>query len=488
MPQCPATPHAPRIRFCAGACVGVALLATQAAQGQQQDERRFERAIQQIERSGERFMIDTNLGLTERSVLDVGGFASFSFLNLTEGDGSSRRLLQPEISFYGRAVIDGAHTLFVRSRFQYRDFSQGDSFDEQGDRWTEPFVDRFWYEFDLAGAMRAYEGRNIDGNFNLRVGRQFIDWGQGLSLSESLYAGKATVQYGQFSVDGLIGQTPTDDSITDFDASRDDFNTQTKRAFFGGMVRYDTKSSHEIYGYALWQQDNNQDDEVPRAPLGVPVDFTYDSTYVGIGAQGSITTSLLYGTEFVYEFGKSFSDPLLGAQSREDINAFAGRFILTYLFKDRGQTRLQFEALVASGDDDRLVTTDTVGGNEPGTDDNAFNSLGFVNTGLAFAPVFSNLLAFRLGASTIPFATVEGMQQFQVGADIFLLNKFSANAPIDEPTNDDMFLGTELDLSINYRLTSDLALVGRYGVFFAGPAVEDDDVRHFIFGGVTLSF
>lgn len=476
-----------RLKLTAGACISLLLATPHAARGQQ-DERQIERTIEQVDRAGREMFVDTSLGISERSILDFGGFASFSFLNLNDGSGNSTRLIQPEISFYGRAVIDGAHTFFVRSRFQYRAFSEGDSFDEQGDRWTEPFMDRYWYEFNLAAAMGAYEGRAIDGNFTLRVGRQFVDWGQGLSLSETLYAGKATVQLGQFSIDGLIGQTPTDDSITDFDTSRDDYNTETDRAYFGGMLRYDTKSSHEIYAYALWQQDNNQDDETPRAPIGVPVEFTYDSTYAGIGAQGSITTSLLYGTEFVYEFGKSFSDPLLGSQSREDISAFAGRFILTYLFKDRGQTRLQFETLIASGDDDRLVTTDTVGGNAPGSDDNAFNGLGFVNTGLAFAPVFSNLLSFRLGASTIPFASVEGLEQFQVGLDVFFMNKFDSDAPIDEPTNDDMYLGTEVDFSVNYRLTSDLALVGRYGVFFAGPAVEEDEVRQFVYTGVTLSF
>lgn len=476
-----------RLKVASGACTGLLLAIAPVAQAQQ-DERQIERTIERIERAEQLQFVDTSLSIGERSVLDFGGFAALSYLYLTEGNGSSRSLIQPEVSFYGRAVIDGAHTLFVRSRFQYREFSEGDSFDGQGDRWTEPFVDRYWYEFDLRGAMQAYEGRDIDGNFNLRVGRQFIDWGQGLALSETLFAGKATIEYGQFAIDGLIGQTPTDDSITDFDSSRDDYNTETQRMFFGGMVRYDTRKSHEIYAYALWQQDNNQDDEIPQVPLGAPVDFTYDSTYVGIGAQGSITTSLLYGTEFVYEFGKSYSDPLAGAQSREDIHAFAGRFILTYLFKDKGQSRLQFETLIASGDEDRLVTTDTVGGNFPGTDDNAYNSLGFVNTGLAFAPVFSNLLSFRLGGSTMPFVNIEGLRQFQVGADVFFLNKFDSDGPIDEPTNQDMYLGTEFDLSLNYRLTSDFAIVGRYGIFFPGPAIVDDDIRHFLFTGVTLSF
>ncbi len=468
----------------AGLSVGLALVPSAQAQS---EERRFERAIRQAAAYGERFRVDTSLGVTERSVLDVGGFASFFALHLTDSDDNARRLLQPEVSLYARLAIDGAHTLFARARFQYRDFSSGDSFDERGDSWAEPIMDRFWYEFDLAGAMAAYEGRVIDGTFNLRVGRQFVDWGAGLSLSETLYAARPTIVTGPFSIEGLVGVTPTDRSITDFDASRDDFNSDTERAFFGGLFRYDTRTGHQIYTYILAQQDNNDGTE-PRAAIPPPVDFDYNSTYLGIGAQGAITQKLFYDAEFVYEFGDSRSDPLRGPQVKEDISAFAGRFLLGYLFGDVRQSQVQFEALFATGDDDRLVTTDTVGGNLAGTTDTAFNSLGFVNTGLAFAPALSNLLAFRLGVVSNPFADIESVRQLQVGVDLFLLNKFDSDAPIEEPTDNSMFLGIETDLSINYRITSDLALTARYGVFFPGDAIESQSVRHFVFGGVTLSF
>lgn len=474
-------------RGIAGAVVLLAGTTSVLAQGSD-TERRIERAIRQIE-TEEMFRVDTSLDIAERSILDFGGTLSFFGLHLTEGNGESRRLLQPELSLYGRAVIDGAHSFFVHSRFQYRDFSNGDSFDGKGDRFTEPFLDRYWYEFDYQAAVAAYEGRSIDGTVNIRIGRQFVDWGQGLALSEQLYAATPTIRVGKWSLEGVIGQTPSDESITDFDSSRDDYNTDTRRGFVGGLLRYDTRVGHQFYVYGLQQLDNNNDTE-SAVPLGVPIDFEYNSTYIGVGAEGSISTNWLYGAEFVYELGDSRSDPLRGLQESEDISAFAGRFVLTYLFRDTGQSRVDFETLFASGDDDRLSTTNTVGGNAPGTNDTAFNSLGFVNTGLAFSPSLSNLLAFRVGGSTLPFAEVEGLDQLQLTLDVFLFNKFDTDAPIEEPTTDDMFLGTEVDVGLNWRLTSDLALTARYGVFFAGPAIADgnDDVRHFVFGGVTLSF
>lgn len=475
---------------------GVALAPAEALA--QRQERRIERAIRTAEENY-RLKVDTNLSLAERSVLDVGGFASFVAMHLTDANENSRRLLQPEVSLYARGVIDGAHSFFVRSRFQYRDYSEGDSFDERGDRWTEPFVDRYWYEFDYARAVAAYEGRETDWNFNVRAGRQFVDWGQGLTLSETLYSVRPTVSIGRFSLEGLAGVTPTDDSVVDFDASRDGFNADTERGFFGGLARYRTRTDHEFYGFVLWQDDYNGGDK-PRAALDLDgdgvrdsVDFEYDSGYAGLGAQGSFSPQWLYGAEFVYEFGEGQSDPLrgtpAGAQVEEDISAWAGRGVLTYLLKDVRRTRVQAELLLASGDDDRFVTTDTVGGNEPGTDDNAFNAMGYANTGLAFSPALSNIIVTRIGFSTFPFIESESFRQLQFGFDLLIHNKMDEDAPIEEPTSNDRFLGVETDFSVNYRITSDLALIARYGAFFPSDTIESsEDTRHFVYFGITLSF
>jgi hypothetical protein len=67
--------------------------------------------------------------------------------------------------------------------------------------------------------------------------------------------------------------------------------------------------------------------------------------------------------------------------------------------------------------------------------------------------------------------------------------KMDPDGPIDEPTSDDRYLGFETDLYANYRVTSDLALTLRYGVFFPGTAISDNsEIRQFILLGVTLSF
>ena len=56
------------------------------------------------------------------------------------------------------------------------------------------------------------------------------------------------------------------------------------------------------------------------------------------------------------------------------------------------------------GDNDRLNTTNTFGGNKPNTPDNAFNGLGLLNTGLAFAPDGRRLFLANVNGSVKVFA------------------------------------------------------------------------------------
>lgn len=490
-------PSVPRILVAvAGASVALGAAEPVLAQQDVRAERRIERAVRQAQSFQPEFEVDRSLQIYERSLFEVGGYTSMTYINLDDDRENNRTLWQPELVLFGRAVLDGAHTFFGRARIQYQEFSEGDSFDGRGDQWNEPFLDRYWYEFDLNRAQAA-NGSPISGmNFNFRGGRQFVDWGAGLSLSETLYAARPSISFqpgelGVFSLEGLAGVTPSDESITDFDASRDDFNTDTSRGFFGGLVRYTTKSEDQFWGYVLYMPDFNSNDKprVDLSPVGIDdVDFEYEAFYLGIGGEGSITPQLRYLGEIVAQLGESQSDPLRGAQRSENIEAFAARAQLAWYFRDENRTSMHVESFFGSGDRDRLVTTDTVGGNAPGSTDRAFNSLGFSYTGLAFAPAISNVIVFRVGAMTTPLPNSATFGGLQLGLDLNVTSKILANAPIEEPTSDDMYLGFEPDLLANWRITSDLSFVARYGVFFPGAAIEEKDVRQFIYLGVNLSF
>ena len=80
-------------------------------------------------------------------------------------------------------------------------------------------------------------------------------------------------------------------------------------------------------------------------------------------------------------------------------------------------------------------------------------------------------------------------KDLQVGFDALAFNKMVPGGPVaDQPTNDSRFLGFETDVYASWRITSDVSVNLRYGVFFPGEAVVADDARHFLYTGISYAF
>jgi len=474
------------------------LLAAAPAFGQDDADtiRRLERQLRDLDQAY-RLAIPQDQPISERLILDYGGSVRFGFLAVDNEYGTTRLLRQTDGILYLRAELDGAHRFFGRLRFLYNDFNSGDSFDGQGDELEEPIGDRYWYQFDLRGAKLSETGERPDYNVNIKAGRQFVHWGSGLSLSNVLYAGLLDVELADFGFMGLVGLTPSTGTI-DFDGSRPGFDTDTDRAFFGGAVEYRGLPTHRPYFSFLAQRDHNDRDYgVFRTGIGeYPTRFAYDSEYYAVGSRGTLGPQFNYRIELIHERGEGLSSPFdrrSGArveQTSEDIEAWAGVVGLTYLFRDDYDSRMDFEFIGGSGDDDRLDPSDTFGGNATGTTDRAFNSLGYANTGLALAPEVSNLLALRVGFSTAPEFSPGWADWLRVGVNGFLFLKAEAEAPLNVQTDSSKFVGGEIDLFMDWRLFSDLSATVRYGVFLPGDAMpaDRDDARHFFYAGVTYAF
>jgi hypothetical protein len=476
----------------------LALFMAASALGQPQPDvvRRLERQLREMDATY-RLAIPPDQPIAERLLLDFGGTYRFGFYAIDDPTGETRILRQSDARVYLRAELDGTHRFFGRLRFQYDDWNSGDSFDGRGDELRSPIGERYWYQFDLRGAKQAERGERVPYNLNVKAGRQFVDWGTGLTLSNDLYAGLVDVEYADLGVIGLVGLTPSGDTV-DFDGSRPGFDSDTDRAFYGGVLEYRGFSSHRPYAYVLVQRDDNSRDfRTFQGALGpIPTRFDYDSTYVGLGGRGSIGPQLRYRVEVVYELGEGLSNSFDPAttiaipQTREDIDAWAGVLGLTYLLRDEADTRIDFELIGGSGDDDRLDSANTFGGNRPGTDDNAFNALGYVNTGLALAPEPSNLLSARFGVSTYPFLGTKHLSRARVGVSGLLFAKIDEDAPLNVRTTADTFVGGEIDLYLDWRLASDVNAHVRYGLFLPGDAMpaDEDDPRHFVYAGLSYAF
>ena len=449
---------------------------------------RFERQLERQQRES-RVLVDPTIQPVDRVLIDYGAFVTPSFFTVDDPDGHSHVLRQYDLVGYGRVNFDGAHELFLRASASYLDFNDGDSFDGDGDDFVGPMLERAHYRFDLARALAAYHGQVIDDNVIVQVGRQLVLWGNGLTLDEVIDGGVVRLVRGNLSLDLLAGVTY--DKVIDFDYSRPEFRDHTDRGMYGALLRAQV-GLHQPYAYVLVQRDWNDDD--PLVVDAVTTRFDYDSYYVGIGSAGALSDRLLYAAELVYEGGHGLSnsfdaDGAQIAQTEEDISAWAADARLDYIVPDARRSRLGAELILASGDKDRLASTTTFGGNSPGTQDHAFNAFGLINTGLAFSPAVSNLAVIRAGASTFPLPESSRFSQLQVGADVFVFSKLLGEAPIDEPTNNDRFLGVECDLYLTWQISSDVTFALRYGGFIPGNAIESDKgYRNLFFAGVTYAF
>jgi hypothetical protein len=337
---------------------------------------------------------------------------------------------------------------------------------------------------------------------NLKVGRQYVIWGQGLSLSTYMYALMGEVSAGDWKVGALYGVTAGSDTV-DWDLSRPGFDTDTDRMYWGARLEYSGFAGHRPYVYMLGQSDGNAG-QVADLPPGLgtfPTEFNYRSYYAGFGSTGSLGSNFIYRGEVVYEWGATETDPvdrndptLAVPQEMASVSALAGLAGLTWLTRDTGDTRVDIQAAIGSGDDNRLDSGNTFGGIPPGRTDHAFNSLGYVNTGLVLAPEITNLFCPSIGVSTTPFPGVAELRQLRVGATMFGFMKVDGDAPISVlTTNGTNLVGSEIDLSLEWRLLSDLDVNLRYGAFIPNQAAfaglnNQDNIRQFLYVGVTYAF
>ena len=451
---------------------------------------RFDRELQQL-RQDTTVLANTNVRTDERALFDYGGYLTISYLSLDDLNRNNHSLNQYDLVGYADVNIDQVQEVFLRGRLEWQEFSPGDAFDGR-DHQFHALIERAYYRLDVGRGMAAYNGTSGDTNLALKAGRQFIYWGEGLSLSQTIDGGVVDLSYKDSAMQFLAGITPA--YTVDLDPSRPHFDNNTHRGFFGAMLS-EQIGTQTPFIYFLSQQDYNHDyiSTTGVAASAIRTHFKYTSNYLSAGSRGTIGDHFAYGGEAVYETGhtlsNSFDDSLAPIrQTKNRIDAFAGDVRLDYLFNDARKTRASLEGIFATGDDGRRQTTNTLGGSPPNSRDTAFNGFGQVQNGVAFSPNISNLYILRLGASTFPLQQISAFQQLQLGLDMFLFEKFAVSAPLDEPSNRSGYAGVEPDLFMNWKIKSDITLAMRYGVFFPGSAIANNNTRQFFYTGLTLAF
>ena len=419
--------------------------------------------------------------MTRKVEFDWGGwFSHYTFL-FDDGINSSRTYRQTDLRVWGRFGLEGgAHRGYARGRLSYKDFNSGDSYTGRDNDWDGMNLERGYYEFDLRDLVRYRRGRHLDYNLHLKMGRDLVEWGTGYAISIPLDHLAVTGEYADFELTGLFGRTPS--SLDDIDRTR--AGTGTNRNFIGFQAKYKGIANHEPFFYTMWQRDHKhtryKDFPFQR--------FEYDSVYFGFGSRGQLVRDLLYSTEWVFERGHGYNDRRF--LHNEEIYAWGFDATLNYLPRVRTSPNFTLEYMFASGDADRLGSpTNALGGNTRGND-HSFVGFGYRDTGLSFAPRMSNVHIWRAGASFYPFEELELLRKMELGTDWFLYHKHRRGGAVSDGTADRQsgYLGWEMDLFTNWKVTSDLSVTMRYGVFFPGEAFSDRTTRTFFLTGLTWSF
>lgn len=408
---------------------------------------------------------------------DYGGWYRFSFTRFDDL-GLDREIADHDLRLWGSLSIGDVHQFYFRVRTTWADWAGGDSFNGNDHDRVGPNLDQGWYRFSLSRFAKKRWKQDWPVEMDFKIGRQYIEMGHGVVLSQILDA--VALDLGNFYFDARVFAGKTFSSHENMDTSTPNF-WHDKRNFFGAEASLkNVIPRHEPYVFALLVDDRNHHKTPPPAGQN----WDYDPIYIGAGSRGYIFSKLRYWAEFIWETGQSHT-------TGRGINAHAWVTGLEYYFTDcPTRPYVTVEYGCGSGDSDKASPTNTVLGNLAGTTDEGFLAYGYHDTGVAFAPRLANLRVLRVGAACHPLERWKCLRDFELGASFYWFDKDKRAGGVSDtranlPSSD---LGTELDLFANWRITSDLLWTVRWGRFMPGRAFTDRNDREYVLTSITYSF
>jgi len=401
---------------------------------------------------------------------DAGGWMHLEFDQLDDQPlRDTRTYRYADLRLWGEIRYDRIYSLYCRVRTAYTDFNSGDQFSGTEDNSFQAGIDEMYVDADWTDSS----GRG----FSARAGRAFVSMGSGLLYNDLAYMLQGTYSQDRWAVRAWLGHSIVHEA--DIDQSIEHAN-KSYRGYIGVEGEVLITGNHRAYGMLLVERDFNRDQFSS-------VDWTYNANYVGLGARGTVWAGLGYSAELVYEFGESAA---ASSTQMESISAYAALLTLDYQIPGVMEPTLLLQYMYGSGDSDRQSTTDALAGNQAGTDDHGFLSFGFVQTGYSLFPRVSNIHILRVGGTIRPLESIDWLHKLQVGVFGYLYRKAQSESPISDSRAflDSPDIGKEVDLTLRWRIYSDLGFSLNYGCFFPGDAYQETKARNFLSLGMTYSF
>lgn len=438
------------------------------AGGQAQDDSQERRREEEIRKALEETELKILEG-EERLRVDYGGWVSNRYEHLDDDDNdrtardSLRYSLNSDVRVWMKAVLTplyspNTYSIYVRMKndtfWVRRPEDTNKSFDNNG-----PHLDYAYATLDVLP-------------WTLETGRRYFNVGQGIAYGDVHDGIELSFASHFWTVKGFASHTLPHGSNAD--TSVPGFDKTSDRSFYGLEANSMLIPSQSFYGYYLVQQDESD----PEPPDGN--EYDYDSQYAGLGLQGKLTSRIHCWAELIRETG---SGRVYATGEKKEINAWAADTGITWDFDTYAKPNLTAEYAFASGDPDRASVTDTRFGNSSG-DDRNFLYCGYLPTGYALSPQFSNLYFYKISLSGKPWETLEAYQNLTLGVDYYQFFKSRKEGGISDAdaTESDNRIGSEIDCNLNWKILSDLSCTLEYGYFMpsaAYPAASDDAERYF---------
>ncbi|MCD6396834.1 MAG: hypothetical protein J7L71_04800 [Spirochaetaceae bacterium] len=188
-----------------------------------------------------------------------------------------------------------------------------------------------------------------------------------------------------------------------------------------------------------------------------------DTQYFGVTLSGPIVPALYYDSFAYLGTGKSNS----GIAESYSVLSFLGSAGLRYYMENFLFSRISFRFLYSSGDSDSKSSF--LEGNASGNSNN-FTPISGKTLSLIFSPTLGNIFLTQLSYSLKPFSNSKNKTLGNIQFELTNINFFrSTTGLISESginsASNALYLGTEIDGTVNYRPFSDLGVSLSTGVF-----------------------
>jgi hypothetical protein len=379
-------------------------------------------------------------------------------------------------------------------------FTKGNyTFSKEGTNHTGD-LDRLYLEGEYplynfgSSLLRFSAGRFQFSDFTDNVINHKLD---GLSFSLEFPIMKVTLSAGYsgllFDHSNNISMTKSDDTDK---ADEDTIIGSTRRIIEGAEFYFPQLFLKQSLNLSFWFQQDLRNDNLLSAGETVEDSSTggiMNTQYMGAGISGGFASKFYYDGFFFLGTGKTLSYIDGEYEEATMLSFLAGGGLRIYL-KEALYSFINVKLVYSSGDSD----SDTYF-REGNTGDNAtmFVPISRTSTGLIFSPELGNILYVKAGYSIKPFSKMDSriMENLQTAVNGTAFFRSSTGQISESGLNtgsSSLYLGTEIDIIINFRPLSDLGAALSVGLFFpssgSSGALADSENQTLVKFDLSYSF